>query len=166
MLPRRCWAASEEGCAPLVFEQFEGGVEDLTRVGVTLALHLLHPLVPNRLARELGPARKLVGRNGVAVELVVSGFSSLDHALLRGIEEIPAPEFCSRQTADAHDRAAHVLGQRLPLLLIGAKAKNALTLPISAATTGLAEHHASPLADQGTVGEAVGSPLARFGAFR
>jgi hypothetical protein len=51
-------------------------------------------------------------------------------------------------------------------LLIGAKAKNALTLPISAATTGLAEHHASPLADQGTVGEAVGSPLARFGAFR
>src|SRR5260370_2861443 len=105
VLPRRCWAASEEGCAPLVFEQFEGGVEDLTRVGVTLALHLLHPLVPNRLARELGPARKLVGRNGVAVELVVSGFSSLDHALLRGIEEIPA---------------------RLPLLLIGAKAENVL----------------------------------------
>src|SRR5258708_9393322 len=121
VLPRRCWAASEEGCAPLVFEQFEGGVEDLARIGVTLALHLLHPLVPDRLAREFGPARKLVGRDHITVELVVSGFGSLDHALLRGIEEIPGPEFCSRQTADAHDRAAHVLGQRLPLLLIGAQ---------------------------------------------
>src|SRR5258707_5477947 len=113
VLPRCCWAASEEGCA-LVFEQFEGGVEDLARIGVTLALHLLHPLVPDRLAREFGPARKLVGRDGVAVELVGSGFSSLDHALLRGVEEIPAPEFCSRQTADAHDAGTHVLGQQLP----------------------------------------------------
>src|SRR5215510_12251595 len=121
VLPRRCWAAgSEKGCA-LVLQQFEGGVEDLARIGVTLALHLLHPLVPDRLARELGPACKLVGRNGVAAKLVVSGFGSLDHALLRGVEEIPAPELCSRQTADAHDRAAHVLGQRLPLLLIGAE---------------------------------------------
>src|SRR5262245_66545745 len=120
VLPRRCWVAREEGCA-LVLQQFEGGVEDLTRVGVTLALHLLHPLVPDRLARELGPARKLVGRNGVAVELVVSGFGSLDHALLGGVEEILAPELCSRQTADASDRGAHVLGQRLPLLLVGAE---------------------------------------------
>src|SRR5260370_41770414 len=120
VLPRCCWAGSEEGCA-LVFEQFEGGVEDLARIAVTLALHLLHPLAPERLARELGPARKLVGRDHITVELVVSGFGSLDHALLRGIEEIPGPEFCSRQTADGHDRAAHVLGQRLPLLLIGAQ---------------------------------------------
>src|SRR5262245_27287504 len=117
VLPRRCRAGgSEKGCT-LVLQQFEGGVEDLARVGVTLSLHLLHPLVPDRLARELGPARKLVGRNGVAVELVVSGFGSLDHALLSGVEKIPAPELCSRQTADAHDRGAHVLGQRLPSLL-------------------------------------------------
>src|SRR5262245_66142909 len=121
VLPRRCWAAGSEGGCALVLQQFEGGIENLTRVGVTLALHLLHPLVPDRLARELGPARKLVGRNGVAVELVVSGFGSLDHALLGGVEEIPAPELCSRQAADAHDRAAHVLGQRLPLLLVGAQ---------------------------------------------
>src|SRR6516165_5694098 len=121
VLPRRCWAAgSERGCA-LVLQQFEGGIENLTRVGVTLALHLLHPLVPDRLARELGPARKLVGRDLITVELVVSGLGSLDRALLGGIEEIPAPELCSRQTADDHDRAAHVLGQRLPLLLIGAQ---------------------------------------------
>src|SRR5262249_61610003 len=93
VLPRRCWATgSERGCA-LVLQRFEGGIENLTRVGVTLALHLLPPLVPDRLARELGPAHELVGRNGVAVELVVSGFGSLDHALLRGVEEIPAPEF-------------------------------------------------------------------------
>src|SRR6516165_4963519 len=122
-LPRRYWAAgSAKGCA-LVLEQFKGGVEDLARVGVALALHLLHPFVPDRLARELGPARKLVGRDHITVELVVSGFGSLDHALLRGVEEIPAPEFCSRQTADGHDRAAHLLRQRLPLLLVGAKAK-------------------------------------------
>src|SRR6516162_11890065 len=92
-LPRRCWAAgSEKGCA-LVLEQVEGSVEDLARVGVTLALHLLHPFVPDRLARKLGPARKLLGRNGVAVELVVSGFGALDHALLRRVEEIPAQNF-------------------------------------------------------------------------
>src|SRR6516225_10842011 len=120
-LPRRCWAAgSEKGCA-LVLEQVEGSVEDLARVGVTLALHLLHPLVPDRLARKLGPARKLVGRNGVAVELVISGFGALDHALLRGVEEIPAPELCSGQAADAHDRAAHLLRQALPFLLVGAE---------------------------------------------
>src|SRR6516225_181481 len=108
-LPRRYWAAgSAKGCA-LVLEQFKGGVEDLARVGVTLALHLLHPFVPDRLARKLGPARKLLGRNGVAVELVVSGFSALDHALLRRVEEIPAPELCTRQAADAHDRAADLL---------------------------------------------------------
>src|SRR2546430_16494877 len=112
-LPRRCLAAgSEKGCA-LVLEQVEGRVEDLARIAVTLALHLLHPLVPDRLARELGPARKLVVRDSVAVELAVSGFRSLDHALLLGVEEIPAPEFCSRQTPDAHDRPAHGLGPRL-----------------------------------------------------
>src|SRR5262245_27245536 len=121
VLPRRCWAAGSEGGCALVLQQFEGGIENLTRVGVTLALHLLHPLVPDRLARELCPARKLVGRNGVAVELVVSRFGSLDHALLGGVKKIPAPELCSRQTADAHDRVVHVLGQRLPLLLIGAE---------------------------------------------
>src|SRR5215813_5312135 len=75
VLPRRCWAAGSEGGCALVLQQFEGGIENLTRVGVTLALHLLHPLVPDRLARELGPARKLVGRNGVAVELVVSSLA-------------------------------------------------------------------------------------------
>jgi hypothetical protein len=41
--------------------------------------------------------------------------------LLGGVEEIPAPEFCSRQPADAHDRAAHLLRQALPFLLVGAK---------------------------------------------
>src|SRR5262245_56146499 len=121
VLPRRCWAAGSEGGCALVLQQFEGGIENLTRVGVTLALPLLHPLVPDRLARKLGPARKLVGRNGVAVELVISGFGALDHALLRGVEEIPAPELCSGQAADAHDRAAHLLRQALPFLLVGAK---------------------------------------------
>src|SRR5262249_2443306 len=86
-LPRRCRAAGRaKGCA-LVLEQVEGSVEDLARVGVTLALHLLHPFVPDWLARKLGPARKLVGRNGVAVELVISGFGAFDHALLRGVED-------------------------------------------------------------------------------
>src|SRR5262245_41931825 len=146
VLPRRCWAGgSEKGCA-LVLQQFEGGVENLTRVGVTLALHLLHPLVPDRLARELGPARKLVGRNGIAVELVVSGFGSLDHALLGGVEEIPAPELCSRQTADAHDRVAHVLGQRLPLLLIGgAKEVRVYARRIIPNLVGLSSSLASPI---------------------
>src|SRR5262245_1224979 len=121
VLPRRCWAASSErGCA-LVLQQFEGGIENLARVGVTLPLHLLHPLVPDRLARELGPARKLVGRNGVAVELVVSGLGSLDHALLGGVEKIPAPEICSRQHADAHYRRAQGLGQGPPLFFIAAQ---------------------------------------------
>src|SRR6516164_7137291 len=121
VLPRRCWAAgSERGCA-LVLQQFEGGIENLTRVGVTLALHLLHPLVPDRLARELGPARKLVGRDHITVELVVSGLGSLDRALLGGVQEIPAPEFCSRPRADAHDRAAHLLRHALPSLLAGAE---------------------------------------------
>src|SRR2546428_10685692 len=120
-LPRRCLAAgSEKGCA-LVLEQVEGRVEDLARVGVTLALHLLHPLVPDRLARELGPARKLVGWNHVADKLVGSGFGAFDRALLGGVEEIPAPELCSGQTADAHDRAAHLLRQALPFLLVGAQ---------------------------------------------
>src|SRR5215831_13278358 len=109
VLPRCCWAAGSEKDCALVLQQFEGGVENFARVGVTLALHLLHPFIPDRLAREFGPARKLIGRNHVAVELIVSGFSSLDRALLGGVEEIPAPEFCSRQPADGHDRAAHLL---------------------------------------------------------
>src|SRR5262245_62869172 len=110
VLPRRCWAAGSEGGCALVLQQFEGGIENLTRVGVTLALHLLHPLVPDRLARELGPARKLVGRNGVAVELVASGFGSLEHALLGCVEGTLGPELCSRQTADAPDHHRHGLG--------------------------------------------------------
>src|SRR5512132_3881584 len=74
----------------LVLKQIEGRVEDLARVGVTLALHLLHPLVPDRLAGNLGPAGQLVGRNLVAIELVISRLGALDHALLGGIEEIAA----------------------------------------------------------------------------
>src|SRR5262245_64246465 len=67
VLPRRCWAAGSEGGCALVLQQFEGGIENLTRVGVTLALHILHPLVPDRLARALDTERRIVERIGVTV---------------------------------------------------------------------------------------------------
>src|SRR5207244_5334810 len=66
-----CVAALRPRHGRLILQQLERCVEDLAGVGVALAFHLLYPLAPDRLAGEFGPARQLVGRNGVAIELVV-----------------------------------------------------------------------------------------------
>src|SRR5712692_8232317 len=76
----------------LVLQQIDRGVEDLARLLVALALHLLHPFIPQRLAGELLPAGELIGRNPIAIELVVAGLDLFEHALLGGVEEILAPE--------------------------------------------------------------------------
>src|SRR5262249_8661863 len=105
----------------LVLKQLQGGVEDLPRVGVALTLHLLHPFVPEWLSGKFGPARELGRWNDVAVDLVISRFGTLDHAFLGSVEEITPPELRSGNTADAHNGAAHFLGQRLPFSLVGAQ---------------------------------------------
>src|SRR5437667_11544715 len=88
----------------LILQQLDRGVEDLAGIGVALAFHLLHPLVPDRLAGDLGPARQLIGWHSVAVEVVVAGLCLLDPAFFRGIEQVLAPELRARQPAYVHDR--------------------------------------------------------------
>src|SRR5262245_24906152 len=92
----------------LVLEHRDRGVEDVAGLLVALTLHLLHPFVPERLARDLAPALHLVSRYFVAVDLVVAGLGAFERALLGGVEEVLAPEARADDAADAHDLVAHV----------------------------------------------------------
>src|ERR1700716_1480261 len=96
-----------------ILQKIERGVEDVAGFLVAPGLHPLHPFFPDWLAGELAPTGELIRRDRVTLDAVVAGLDLLEHALLGGVEEILAPEFRARETADAHDLVAHVLGQAL-----------------------------------------------------
>src|SRR5215470_16409148 len=86
--------------AALVLQHLDRAVEDVAGLLVALALHLLDPLVPQRLAGHFAPALHLLGRNHVAVDLVIPGLGALERALLGAVEEVLAPELRAGKAAD------------------------------------------------------------------
>src|SRR6478672_12422811 len=104
----------------LLLGSLERRLEDVAGLLVALALHLLHPLLPERLAGNLVPAGGFRRRHVIAIELIIARLDPLHDAAFGAVEEVLAPELGAFKPALAHEDVAHILGEALNLLPVGA----------------------------------------------